>query len=174
MPGSSKENKSWMIDKIKEIRPKTVLDVGAGNGNIADLIKDTFSDSIEIDGLEVWAPYIEDFNLRSKYRNVFNADARSFDSWNYDLVIFGDVLEHMKEQEARDLWAKASKYAKNIIITIPIIHYPQGEHFGNPYEIHQEEDWNTKRVLNAFPGIVNYKQFRVTGAYLAKFVKNES
>ena len=128
-----------------------------------------FENSIIVDGLEVWEPYINEFKLFEKYRSTIHVDARNWNNYCYDMVIFGDVLEHMTEIEAKSLWIKVSKMAKHAIITIPIIHYPQGAEFGNPYEVHHEEDWNTERVLNSFPGIIEYKEFSITGAYLAKF-----
>lgn len=169
MPGSDSANKGWVMEKLREIEPKRILDVGAGNGNFGQRIKSVFGDSVVIDAIEAWEPYIGQFNLNSKYNNVFNQDARLWDDFAYDLVVFGDVLEHMSEAEAKALWAKASSAAKYAIITIPIIHYPQGAEFGNPFEIHHEEDWNTSRILETFPGIIDYKEFAITGAYFAKF-----
>jgi len=32
-----------------------------------------------------------------------------------------------------------------------------------------EEDWNTERVLKTFKGIVEHKEFPVTGVFIAKF-----
>lgn len=169
MPGSDSANNSWVMQKLREIKPKRILDVGAGNGNFGQRVKSVFGDSVVVDAIEAWEPYIGQFNLQSKYNNVFNQDARLWDDFAYDLVVFGDVLEHMPEAEAKELWAKASNSAKYAIITIPIIHYPQGAEFGNPFEIHHEEDWNTERILKAFPGIVDHKEFSITGAYFAEF-----
>ena len=39
----------------------------------------------------------------------------------------------------------------------------------NPYKIHHEEDWSTERVLKAFSGIIEYKEFEITGVFVAKF-----
>lgn len=169
MPGSDSANKGWVMEKLREIKPKRILDVGAGNGNFGQRVKSVFGDSVVIDAIEAWEPYIGQFNLQSKYNNVFNQDARLWDDFSYDLVVFGDVLEHMSEAEAKELWSKASSAAKYGLITIPIIHYPQGAEFGNPFEIHHEEDWNTARILQTFPGIIDYKEFSITGAYFAKF-----
>jgi len=55
------------------------------------------------------------------------------------------------------------------MISIPIGHHPQGAWGGNPYEIHHEEDWSTERVLQAFPGIIEHKEFDITGVFIAKF-----
>jgi hypothetical protein len=89
--------------------------------------------------------------------------------FSYDLVILGDVLEHMPEDDAVELWKVISKQARHALISIPIGHHPQGAWGGNPYEIHHEEDWSTERVLQAFPGIIEHKEFEITGVFIAKF-----
>lgn len=169
MPSSNPENKRWVLKKIKEINPKTVLDVGTGEGHYLEFIKSFVDSNIIVDGIEVWEPYVEAFNLKDRYDNLFVEDAREFNNYAYDLVILGDVLEHMIESDAVDLWNKISKQAKYAIISIPIIHHPQDAYGGNPWEVHHEEDWNTNRVLNKFHSIIEYKEFEVTGSFVAKF-----
>jgi hypothetical protein len=174
MPYSDIANKDWIVEKIGQIEPRTILDVGAGAGNLEHYVHSNFGDAIQLDGIEVWKPYIPEFNLLERYDNLFVIDARQWKDWDYDLVMFGDVLEHMSEEEAVVLWNKAARQARHAIITIPIIHYPQGAYAGNPYEIHHEEDWNTSRVLAAFPGIIEHVEFAETGAYLARFTDAKS
>jgi len=169
MPHSDGANKEWVLEKIKQIKPRHILDVGTGSGVLEEIVRKNFERSIRIDGIEAWAPYVEEFRLMERYDNLFNVDARQWPAWDYDLVMFGDVLEHMSESDSVKLWDQMSKQAKNAIITIPIIHYPQGASFGNPYEIHHEEDWNTERILKTFKGIKEYKEFEITGAYWAEF-----
>lgn len=169
MPHSDGANKGWVLEKIRELNPKSILDVGTGSGILHDIVKENFGNAIKIDGIEAWEPYIQEFNLIERYDNLYNVDAREWNNWDYDLVMFGDVLEHMSEAESVDLWNRVSKQARAAIITIPIIHYPQGASFGNPFEIHHEDDWKTERIMNAFKGITEHKEFEITGAYLARF-----
>lgn len=169
MPFSPYENKEWILEKIKEVNPKSILDVGVGEGILEQIARPIFGSEVKIDGIEVWKPYISEYKLEDKYDNIFNVDAREWDIWDYDVVMFGDVLEHMTETEAVTLWNKAAKSAKSILLSIPIVHSPQGAWGGNPYEIHHEEDWNTDRVLNSFNGIIDYKDFTISGAYFARF-----
>jgi hypothetical protein len=95
-------------------------------------------------------------------------------NFEYDLVILGDILEHMSESDAVSLWDKISKEAKYAIISIPIIHYHQDAINGNPYEVHVEEDWTMEKVLEKFKGITEYKKFEVTGTFIAKFNNDNS
>jgi hypothetical protein len=123
-------------------------------------------------GVEVWEPYIDEFALRSIYDEIVIVDAREFTDWESDLVIFGDVLEHMAEAEAVKLWEAASASTSKILMSIPIIHYPQCAEHGNPFEVHVVEDWSHERVLDTFSGITEYECYAVTGAYLADFASS--
>jgi hypothetical protein len=143
--------------------------VGAGQGVYLNLIRDSLGEDVKINAVEVWPPYIEQFNLRNRYDNLFDIDVRDMESFDYDLVILGDVLEHMPEPDAIKLWDRISKEAKYAIISIPIIHYHQDAINGNPYEVHVDEDWNTERVLKSFHSIIEHIEFPVTGVFVARF-----
>ena len=162
-------NKPWTQEKIIELKPTTVLDVGAGQGVFLDLIIQGLGAGVIVNAVEVWQPYIDQFDLENRYDKLFAMDVKNMTNFAYDLVILGDVLEHMSEQSAVELWDRISQQAKYAIISIPIIHYHQDAINGNPYEIHVEEDWNTERVLSTFKGIIEHKEFPVTGVFIAKF-----
>ena len=166
---SDPENKPWTQTKISELNPKLILDVGAGQGVYLDLIRAVLPENAVVHAVEVWEPYINQFNLVNRYDKLFKMDVREMENFEYDLVILGDVLEHMPEKDAVNLWNRISKDAKCAIISIPIIHYHQDAINGNPYEVHVEEDWNTERVLKTFKSIKEYKEFKVTGTFIAKF-----
>lgn len=166
---SDPTNKPWTQEKIIELSPTTVLDVGAGQGVYLDLIRQGLGAGVVVNAVEVWQPYIDQFNLENRYDKLFVMDVRQMTNFKYDLIILGDVLEHMSEESAVELWDRISQQAKCAIISIPIIHYHQDAINGNPYEVHVEEDWNTERVLSTFKGIVEHKEFPVTGVFIAKF-----
>lgn len=166
---SNPENKPWAQQKIIELAPRTVLDVGAGQGTYLNLIKDGLGSNVLVNAVEVWQPYIDQFNLVNRYDRLFAMDVREMKDFTYDLVILGDVLEHMSESDAVTLWEKISKQAKYAMISIPIIHYHQDAINGNPYEVHVEEDWSMERVLEKFSHIIEYNKFEVTGTFIAKF-----
>ena len=169
MPTSDPTNKLWSMRRIKDINPKTVLDIGTGMGDYLELIKTYISSDIVVHGVEVWEPYVEEYFLKERYDQLFIQDVREMTEFSYDLVILGDVLEHMPEADAVALWDLISKQARHAMISIPIGHHPQGAWGGNPYEIHHEEDWSIERVLQAFSGIIEHKEFDITGVFIAKF-----
>lgn len=169
MPASENGGKQESADWVISQNIKTVLDVGPGRGTYANLFKARKVDLEILDGVEVWEPYIEKYDLNNKYTNIFIADIRDWGNFKYDLVIFGDVLEHMTKEEAILVWEKTSKSAKHAIISIPTIHYPQGESGGNPYERHVKDDWTVKEVLETFPNIVSHLESGSLGIFFATF-----
>ena len=40
-----------------------------------------------------------------------------------------------------------------VYLSMPIVHYPQDEIEGNPFEVHVEEDWDPASVTATFEGI---------------------
>lgn len=173
MPHSSHEGKDVSINWIDSVDHNTILDVGPGSGIYSELIHSRGMWFTLLDAVEAWSPYIDEFNLKSKYTNVFNQDIREFNNFNYDIVIFGDVLEHMSKDDAIELWNKCSRQAKYALISIPIIHYPQGHSFNNPYEEHVKDDWTPKEVLETFFGIIKFELYDVVGIFFADFTRGK-
>jgi hypothetical protein len=78
--------------------------------------------------IEIWAPYVRQFGLDAIYDDVVVADARAVDFrtlGRVDLIIFGDVLEHMTKAEAESLVDKALSHARFVLISIPILFHPK-------------------------------------------------
>lgn len=169
MGTSHPETKPWILGKIRQYKPKTILDVGAGSGTYAAMLKKNGYTRAAVDAVEVWEPYVKEFNLHSKYRRVYQTDIRDFNKYNHDLVIFGDILEHMSIEDALKVWDTASRFCAHAVISIPIIHYHQGEINNNPYEVHIKDDWSHEEVLQLFPNIMDSWQGEITGAYWADF-----
>lgn len=168
MPRSDTSNRPWVTRKIAELKPKTFLDIGAGEGTYGTLVKEHSPETVR-HGVEIWAPYVKTYGLEDIYDKIYVCDARIFFDYKYDLVILGDVLEHMTRDDAVELWSKISSSARAAIISIPIIYLPQGEEEGNPYETHVKPDWTHEEVLSTFSYIEDYQVYQVTGSYLAKF-----
>jgi hypothetical protein len=56
----------------------------------------------------------------------------------------------MTKEDAETLIRNIMNQSKICIISIPVVHYPQGEEFGNPYEVHVKDDWSNSEVLDTF------------------------
>jgi len=75
----------------------------------------------------------------------------------------------MDRDDAMFVWNLARRDAKYGIISMPIVHYPQGTIDGNVHETHVVDDWDNLKIFETFRDIKECKLGAVTGAYLAKF-----
>lgn len=127
----------------------TCLDVGACDGIWGKLLGDHF----EMFAVEAWAPNVEQHHLRSIYKGVYISDIRSFPLLThlYDLIIFGDVIEHMSADDARRVLASAVMICKDMIVSVPF-QYKQGAIYGNPYEVHVQDDLTPEIFDERYPG----------------------
>lgn len=157
-----------MLNRLQMLRPTSLLDIGVGSGTYGRLFRQYFP-SAQTLGVEIWAPYIDQFGLNDLYDRVILDDVRTMPAWPLvDVVILGDVLEHMTVDEAREVWQLSRVVAKKAVyLSIPIVHYPQGPHEGNPYEEHVVDDWSHVRVLETFEGIGECHIGQTVGAYEA-------
>jgi len=148
---------------------KRVLDIGAGSGTYSDLLRGHMPES-EWHAVEVWEPYLEKYDLAARYDHVHCLDARQLDpatlAPEFDLTLCGDVLEHMEKEEAQALIGRLLTVSRVVLISIPIIHYPQGEVHGNPFEAHVKDDWSHEEVGSSFPHIASFFVHNFIGIYL--------
>ena len=172
MPYSSNEGKEWIKSLVKKLitisksNSNSILDVGAGAGTYSDLLRATLNQT-EFIAIEIWEPYILQFDLENKYDHIIKQDIREYiPEKRYSITFLGDVLEHMKKEEAIEVYEKILHASEFVIISIPIILYPQGEYEGNPYEKHIKEDWTDQEVLSTFSNLVFSHKGNEVGVYL--------
>ncbi|MBE7188919.1 bifunctional 2-polyprenyl-6-hydroxyphenol methylase/3-demethylubiquinol 3-O-methyltransferase UbiG [Jatrophihabitans endophyticus] len=164
---SSAEGKPWTRERIARLARETsltVLDVGPGVGTYATLLAGLPVERML--AIEAWEPYLETYHLADLYDDVVVGDVRTTALPPCDVVILGDVVEHMTRDEGLELWRRSAEAAaRAVYLSIPIVHYPQDEIEGNPYEVHVEEDWSHELVLDAFTGIGEWWLGTEVGVY---------
>ena len=160
MPYSSDEGKGWMREQIDRASPTTVLDVGAGCGTYFDLAAQPYQFWIAV---EVWRPYLAEFDLAARYSGVIADDVRRIKWPDVDLVIFGDVLEHMPRRDALTVWQDARRHSRRLLLSLPVGIYEQGTEEGNPFEAHVET-WTHEECV-ALPGVVDSQMAGTIGSH---------
>lgn len=107
---------------VSLLKPKTVLDIGAGAGKYADLVR-AIDPKIHITATEIGEDSIERHRLAEKYdlilRETSSSIIENHPLARYDLVILGDVIEHMRKSEGLDLLNWVNYRAKYIAIVVP-------------------------------------------------------
>lgn len=169
MPISDTENKQVAKQWIDHIDATgTVVDIGAGVGTYKALLTETKAHWV---GIEIFEPYIRKYGLADIYPTVVCADARYVD-WslfpNLDLVIAGDVLEHMPRNDAIALIDRLKQHTENIIVSVPIIESHQGTVNDNVYETHHYQ-WDFDEMGGILAQGEGYVKDAVKGNTLGYF-----
>ena len=154
MTGSAPEGKATISGWVAGLLPTSVLDVGAGNGAYRRIVA-ARAPKARMVAVEAWWPAVDRFDLAARYDSVIVADVAWLDwhrvmvEYKPDLVIFGDVLEHMARKDAVHAVHAATGRNIDTIISVPVVEWPQGEVDGNPYDRHVET-WTHQQVMDTF------------------------
>ncbi len=151
--------KDWLIQMFLKNQVRTVLDIGAGAGIYGKLIREAWDEAnvikerfdfislegdITIGAIEIFEPYIERFKLREIYDSVIcaNVFTKAYDFVHHDLVIFGDVLEHMTKDEATIVWNAFKTRSKFLYLSMPC--KIPGKSWSEGYE-QQSDEWQENK-----------------------------
>ena len=138
------EIENWIYSNFSP--DSSILDVGAGCGTYYNMLHFTYPN---IDAVEVYYPNIVDYNLAGKYKNVFNKNIVGFEYEHYDLIIFGDILEHLSVDDAQRVLDYALGKCKNLIVAVPF--ELQQDANENVYERHVQDDLTPEIVEERYP-----------------------
>lgn len=167
MPNSSQRYDTEIRSRLEGLYPSPntkILDVGPGRGKFRDMLRSYKC----MDAIEVWSSYIEKFRLNERYRYVYNEDVNAFTSFsNYQLVIMGDVLEHLEVEDAQNTLIRIDKSGCDVLVCIPF-KMEQDEIDGNPYEIHRQDDLTHKIFMDRYPGFKTFVRDANYGVYFRK------
>lgn len=167
---SARENlqdvQNWLLDKFPLSHVPVVLDVGAGGGTYADALASTHA---VLEAVEVHPPTVAALRRDARYSYVYDTDVRSARFGKLckdaDVVIFGDVLEHLSIHDAHVVWDRAYQSGAYVVVSIPNSHYPQGEIDGNVHEIHLIED-PVKELIPFLPEYDEVWKYPITNTYI--------
>lgn len=139
-----------------------ILDVGAGEGTYLPFLQDYFTN---IEAVEVFKPNIDNFDLENRYSKVYNVDIKDFKYDYYDIIIFGDVIEHLEVNEAKEVLIYALNRCKEMIVAVPYLN-PQGIEENNIYEIHKQDDLTDEIMKERYPYLKNVFKTDYYGYYI--------
>lgn len=150
MPYSDSRLDNIVKQMLQKLAPKTILDIGPGYGKYSRLVREVLPPETIIEAVEIDKSYIKKFNLTEHYNKVHNLPVQKFIEdgidKNYDLIIFGDVIEHLKKSEGIDAVNFFVYRSKNILIQWP--HgYIQNTWEGREHEAHISV-WGKSDFLN--------------------------
>ena len=148
MPSSDPITIPKVLSIVERIRPRSILDVGCGNGRYGVLFRELLDWNhgrldpsawwMHMDGVEIDESYLNPIHFYV-YQRILKGNFLevSFDR-QYDLVFMGDVLEHFTEAQWRTAQAKARILGHVTLISCPNHRgsLAQGEWHGHEHERH--------------------------------------
>lgn len=168
MPWSSPAGKQYVVDYVNTVEPDIVVDIGPGVGTYASLLRKPNQYWI---GVEIWAPYIERYQLKNLYNKVIVSDVVYWDAVPCDVCICGDVIEHLRPNDAKKVIKKLKAKADHLILSIPLGFVPQGEAEGNPFERHIDPHWTYAKVFDIAGQPTKFLSFKdVAGIEIGIFI----
>lgn len=123
------------------------LDVGACDGEYYNLL----GDYLVMDAVEVWEPNVKQYHLMDKYRDVYVKNIKDIFYNHYDLVIFGDIIEHLTVEDAQKVIEYAKEHSDMVIVAVPY-RFEQDALYGNPYERHIQDDLTEDIFMERYKG----------------------
>jgi len=149
MPTSAYQNTAYVLEFVCGLEPKSVLDVGAGFGRWGFLCRCHAAgghsltaqpdQSLRIDGIEGYPGNISPI-YQAVYDNTYEGDARELvpSLGAYDVIICGDMIEHLDKDEAWALIKEMRQHAaKALVLALPFGNCPQEAIYGNELEVHR-------------------------------------
>ena len=128
-----------------------VLDIGAGDGKWGLKLGSYFHN---VDAVEIFEPYIERYNLKEIYNevHVMSFLDYEFEAGKYDIIVMGDVFEHVEKEKAYEWLNKVKDKVRELIIVVPF-NYPQEWDgvYENVYGHHHQPDLTPKVMLERYP-----------------------
>jgi hypothetical protein len=177
MPSSAKEGKLFFKEWLGTFTEvKTILDVGPGSGIYSTLARMTRPD-IFIDCVEIYEPYVERFGLHLKYRTIIVGSILDVEIEDYDLIILGDVLEHLTWRNAIWCWKKMKAHAKFVWLSLPLdpafrlwfrgYNQPKSEWAENVSEKHCYT-WQYHEVIDGLGPFLWQIPYKTVGVFIAE------
>lgn len=137
-----------------QVRPASMLDIGAGAGKYGKIAREIMGTASSTTALEIDEEYIKTFSLATIYDVVLSGSSDQLikdPSLRYDFVVLGDVLEHMRKSDGIDLLNFLYYRTSYIFIVLPA-DFEQDAVDGHAAEAHisvwSETDFASLRIID--------------------------
>lgn len=153
------------IEKMCPDKNSRILDVGPGRGIYYKMLKEKGYRNLE--AVEIYLPYIKHFELHKMYHRVFHSDILDFEYEYYDIVIMGDVIEHLKIRNAQKVLRYAQKHSSLTIVAVPYQSRQIGSQLDGSGD-HRQPDLTREVFLTRYPGFELLLDNHQLGVFFSK------
>jgi hypothetical protein len=174
MPSSSHLQITDLMDWVVHLEPRSVLDIGVGNGKYGFLCREALDDPhaqpptrIVLRGIEAYPQYLGEVH-RLVYDEILVGncvDILQKHQERYDLTLFVDVIEHLEKEQGHQLLNRILEISRNVIVATPKGFAPQDDVYGNTFEIHRSgwEESDFQRYPGHLTKVVENKVLALVG-----------
>lgn len=103
-------------------------------------------------GVDIWEPYVEQFDLWLKYDFVAVRDACDLILPAVHTCFSRGMCSNTCDGSTPSTSSNRIEVLQAIMVSIPIVDYPQHAHDGNPYEEHLDQ-WTFDEMAAQFAGV---------------------
>lgn len=139
MPHSDNSFNQIIGKLIAQKKYQKYLDIGAGAGKYVDIIRERIPFAF-IEGIEGDKHFIKYFKLHQKYDKLYHTMVEHFfdqkPNYTTDMVIIGDLIEHLKKSDGIDLLHYLVYRCKCIVVVFPT-KYVQYDLKGHSLQAHR-------------------------------------
>lgn len=147
----------WMVDQLRTLDPRSIVDVGCGWGRwgflareFLELWEHRFTPrewQLRIDAIDVhpgtWTPVHEHV-----YDRCFETDIRTWEpDRGYDVAIACDVIEHLPKDDGLAVLERLKDLCGAVLLGLPLGWGTRQGFDGNPYEAHLSS-WEVAEVTD--------------------------
>jgi len=149
MPSSSLGNIEPVVEFLRDLAPRRVLEVGVGHGKYGVLLREYLEVAyeryhrtqwrLELVGIEVFGEYRNPL-WEYAYDRVVIEDIRRLDLASlgkFDCGLLLDVIEHFDHEEGRKVLERLLESCETVIVSTPRRFVEQGVVLGNEHERHR-------------------------------------
>lgn len=165
-----------IMHEAQRLQPKTILDVGIGYGIYGPAFRQWIDMGVKpyktiIDGIEGFSGYQS--ACWNEYNSIIIGNISTCEiTFNYDLIVFSDVIEHFEKEEGFRIINKLLDHLVPggvLFVGTPAIWLAQTEVHGNELERHLSH-WTLEDFIGS-EVILNGNQFLGNKMLLVKYTK---
>jgi 2-polyprenyl-3-methyl-5-hydroxy-6-metoxy-1,4-benzoquinol methylase len=118
----------WVVNRVVALRPRTLIDVGASDGSIAQRIKHESLAPVTVFAIEPHPGHREALAARPFFTYFSTAVPAlcalmgvpgALSKTLYDAALIGEVLEHLDRDGGRQILAQLKVMVRELVITVP-------------------------------------------------------
>lgn len=144
----------YVKELVCQIHPARVADIGAGAGKYGEICREALGQNLYLLAVEGCQKTCSHLEGTKRYDRVICTLLQNWEISKeepFDLIICGDVLEHLTRREVFRTIDRFLRHAKSMLVVVPLRNLEQDEFEGNPLERHNayltEADFDKRYVI---------------------------